>query len=275
MNTITSAHLSQYLAKARRVLDATGTPCKHLDAVAASWSRYQQVNNDLSPLVAEAVLSDSKDLQTFHVLALAAANSGTVQDATVRNAVADIVYTEAHRAYQQVATEAWEAAAAMFNTTAARFTKAASLIDPEAPADQVVRMDNKQRSAWMEAANAAAELDQLTPLVLDAASLAGLPTGPAEREIPLVCTPGDAHRRRVYEAWATTNTNTRKWGALYALGVSIEAPEDLEDVKPYRQPKPMEMRMVHEGYGIRQFQVDPEDHDYQPQHTAKRRVVVS
>ncbi|WP_426118474.1 hypothetical protein [Kocuria sp. LHG3120] len=275
MNRIDSAHLSQYLTKARRVLDATEIPCKPLDAVAASWSRYQEVDRNLAPLVAEAVLSDSKDLQTFHVLALAATNSGTVQDATVRNAVADIVYNEAHRAYQDVATEAWEAAAAMFNTTAARFTTAASLIDPEAPADQVVRVDNKQRTAWMDAANAAAELDQLTPLVLDAASLAGIPVGPAEREIPLVCNPGDAHRRRVYEAWATTNTNTRKWGALHALGVSIEAPEDLEDVKPYRQPKPMEMRMVHEGYGVRQFEVDPEDHDYQPQHTARRRAVVN
>lgn len=52
----------------------------------------------------------------------------------------------------------------MYNATAARFTKAASLINPEAPADQVVRMDNKQRTAWMDAANTAAELDQLTPL---------------------------------------------------------------------------------------------------------------
>lgn len=274
MNRIDSATLSQYLTKTRAVLGATGTPCEPLDAIAASWNRYQDVNNDLSPLVAEAVLSDSKDLQTFHVLALAAANAGSVENATVRNAVADIVYTEAHLAYRAVATEAWEASAAMFNATATRFTKAASLVNPESPADQVVRMDNKQRTAWMDAANAAAELDQLTPLVLNAADLAGFPTGPAERQIPLVCNPGDAHRRRVYEAWNTSNTNTRKWGALNALDVSIEAPEDLEDVKPYRQPKPMEIRTIHEGHGVRQFQVDPEDHDYQPQHPAKRRVVV-
>lgn len=98
MNRIDSAYLSRYLTNTRSVLDATGTHCQPLDAIAASWSAYQQVDRNLAPLVAEAVLSNSKDLQTFHVLALAAANAGTVQDATVRNATADIVYTEAHQA---------------------------------------------------------------------------------------------------------------------------------------------------------------------------------
>lgn len=106
MNRIDSARLSQYITKARSVLEATGIQCPDLDAIAASWVRYQQVDNNLAPLVAEAVLADSRDLQTMHVLALAAAGAGTVQDATVRNAVADIIYTEAHQAYQAVANEA-------------------------------------------------------------------------------------------------------------------------------------------------------------------------
>ncbi|MHC5557685.1 hypothetical protein [Kocuria sp. U4B] len=259
MSHITAAHLSQHLAKTRRVLEATGTECQPLDAIAASWARYQDTNRVIAPLVAEAVLRDSQDLQTLHALALAAESAGHVEDASVRNAVADIIHTEAHQAYKQVATEVWEAAAAMFNASATRFTKATTIVNPEAPAEAVVRMDNKTRTAWMDAVNAAAELDQLTPLILDAAALAGWATGGQERQLPLVCKPGEAHRRRVWEAWVTTDGNTRRWGALNALGVTIAAPEDLDDVKPYREPKPLEIRQVRSGVGIRQIQVDPED----------------
>ncbi|MEX5259581.1 hypothetical protein [Kocuria sp. CPCC 205263] len=280
MNTITAASLSQYLTSTRRVLEATGTQCPPLDAIAASWSAYQQVDRNLAPLVAEAVLSDSKDLQTFHVLALAAANAGTVQDATVRNAVADVIYTEAFKAYREVAAEVYEAAAATFNDAAQKFTKAASLVDPETDASAVVKMTQKDRAAWMDAQQHAATLDQSLTVLTDAANLAGWAGATPDRVIPLATNPGDAHRRRVYEAFSKTEGNCRRWSALLALGVEIVAPTDLDDMRAYRAPRPMEIKQVHNGYGIRQVEWDPEDPENlveadAPKNRRASRVVVS
>ncbi|MEB2527828.1 hypothetical protein [Kocuria rosea] len=278
MNRIDSAYLSRYLHSTRAVLDATGTHCQPLDAIAASWSAYQEVDRNLAPLVAEAVLSDSKDLQTFHVLALAAANSGTVQDATVRNAVADVIYAEAFKAYREVAADVYEAAAATYNDAATKFTKAATTVDPETDAGAVVKMTQKDRVAWLEAQQHAATLDQSLTVLTDAANLAGWAGATPDRVIPLATNPGDAHRRRVYEAWAKTDGTCRRWSTLLALGVEIVAPADLDDMTAYRAPRPMEIKQMHNGYGIRQVEWDPEDPENldQPQ-PAKRgtRVVVN
>lgn len=278
MNTITAAHLSQYLTKTRAVLDATGTQCKPLDAIAASWGRYQAVDHNLAPLVAEAVLSNSKDLQTFHVLALAAASISPVETATVRNGVADVVYAEAYKAYSEVAAEVYEAAAATFNDAAHKFTKAANTVDPETDAGAVVKMTQKDRAAWLDAQQHAATLDQSLTVLTEAANLAGWAGATPDRVIPLATNPGDAHRRRVYEAWAKTDGTCRRWSALLALGVEIVAPTDLDDMTAYRAPRPMEIKQVHNGYGIRQIDWDPEDPENldQPQ-PAKRgtRVVVN
>ncbi|MCM3484074.1 hypothetical protein [Kocuria rosea] len=278
MNRIDSAFLSRYLHSTRSVLDATGTDCPPLETIAASWSAYQEVDRNLAPLVAEAVLSNSKDLQTFHVLALAAANAGTVQDATVRNAVADVIYAEAYKAYSEVAAEVYEAAAATFNDAATKFTKAATTVDPETDAGAVVKMTQKDRVAWLEAQQHAATLDQSLTVLTDAANLAGWAGATPDRVIPLATNPGDAHRRRVYEAFSKTDGTCRRWSALLALGVEIIAPTDLDDIHPYRAPRPTEIKQVHNGYGIRQVEWDPEDPENldQPQ-PAKRgtRVVVN
>lgn len=277
MNRIDSAYLSRYLHSTRAVLDATGTHCHPLDAIAASWSAYQQVDRNLAPLVAEAVLSDSKDLQTFHVLALAAANAGTVQDATVRNAVADVIYAEAFKAYREVAAEVYEAAAATFNDAASKFTKAATTVDPETDAGVVVKMTQKDRAAWLDAQQHAATLDQSLTVLTEAANLAGWAGATPDRVIPLATNPGDAHRRRVYEAFSKTDGNCRRWSALLALGVEIVAPADVDGMQAYRAPRPMEIKQVHNGYGIRQIDWDPEDPENldQPQPTKRGTRVVT
>jgi hypothetical protein len=85
--------------------------------------------------------------------------------------------------------------------------------------------------------------------------------------LPLVCDPGTAHRRRVWEAWAGQG-RTGRWGPLLRLGVVLRAfPADkLGEFDPYRQPAPLQTRDEPTGMrGIsREVVYDPEDPDYQP-----------
>ena len=66
------------------------------------------------------------------------------------------------------------------------------------------------------------------------------------------------HRRRVWEAFEETGGRTGRWGALRALGARIRA-ADLDSYEPYRKPKPMEVKQIRHGIGVRQILVDPED----------------
>ena len=50
---------------------------------------------------------------------------------------------------------------------------------------------------------------------------------------------------------------------MLALGVTLRA-ATLDAFEPYRSPRPLEVRQVRAGMGVRQFTVDPEDQDYQP-----------
>jgi len=50
---------------------------------------------------------------------------------------------------------------------------------------------------------------------------------------------------------------------LLALGVTLRA-ATLDAFEPYRSPRPLEVRQVRSGMGVRQVTIDPEDQDYQP-----------
>lgn len=167
--------LSHYLAKTARVLDATGTDCPELHRIANAWGAYQTADLGMAPLVAEAVLTGSPDVPTLHALALAVETATPVQEAGVRNAAAGIIYQEARTAYAEVAETVLEAASALFDTTAEKFAKAADTVPPGAPAADVVKMPAKAREAWMIAQQAAADLDGVLPVLIDAAQLLGRP----------------------------------------------------------------------------------------------------
>lgn len=153
-------------------------------------------------------------------------------------------------------------------------------MDPETDSAAVVKMTQKDRAAWLDAQQHAATLDQSLTVLVDAANLAGWAGATPDRVIPLATEPGNAHRRRVYEVWAKTDGNCRRWSALLALGVEIVAPSDLDDIHAYRAPRPLETKQVHNGYGIRQVEWDPEDPDNlaeadAPKNRRASRVVVN
>jgi len=130
---------------------------------------------------------------------------------------------------------------------------------------------------------------QLTKLIIPlraAATLAGVPAtahhdigGADAILLPLVCDPGEPHRRRIWEAWATEG-RCRRWSALVALGTRIRAwpAAELDTFEPYRSPRPLEHRIrpgkgdaFHAGY--ENYLADPEDPDYreEPEPVKTRR----
>lgn len=55
----------------------------------------------------------------------------------------------------------------------------------------------------------------------------------------------------------------RPMGALLALGASVRAADlaYLDDLEPYRRPRPMQVRQIPSGLGIRKVPYDPEDEE--------------
>jgi hypothetical protein len=112
----------------------------------------------------------------------------------------------------------------------------------------------------------AAELDAATPIMVCAAQLAGVNVDADDGTLLTMCVdPIDMHRRELWGAWEHKDGRCGKWAALAALGAPIRA-ATLENVTPYRRPRPMETRRVPtKTYGIYQDVVmDPESDDYVP-----------
>ena len=132
------------------------------------------------------------------------------------------------------------------------------IIDPDTQADEVINADTKIRTAWTEAQQHAAQLTATLPALRAAASLAGITANTDEVLIPLTADVTGLHRRKVWEAWNTTDGRTARWGALIRLGATIQA-ADLNNLEPYRRPRPMQVRQEHNGIGVRHVEFDPED----------------
>ena len=92
-----------------------------------------------------------------------------------------------------------------------------------------------------------------------AASLAGVPID-QEHLIALTVDTDGIHRRKVWSAWERTDGRTSRWGALIGIGAVLRAAA-LDGLQPYRRPRPMEVRQVRVGIGIRQEPFDPEDEE--------------
>jgi hypothetical protein len=181
--------------------------------------------------------------------------------------------------YSTIAVDSYRKVAAEFDCAATKFSTAAGKCDPGADGASVVGLPDATRTAWMDAARHAAALDRLTPVLHAAAQLAGAPAtarrdqgGKDAALLPLVCDPGTAHRRRVWEAW-TAQGRTGRWGPLLALGVTIRALPELDGFQTYRTPAPMQTRTISTGRGMStEATFDPEDPDYQEPEPVKPRI---
>ena len=207
----------------------------------------------------DAVIAGIEDTASLRAQALAEASALPPAHVTVEASVKTAVLARLRDIYAPVARPNYERLAAGFDETAHKFTAAAAVIDPEESAEALVHAPEKLRKSWSAAEQLAHQLSEQSTGLAAAANLCGIPTAAQEALIALTVDAAGLHRRRVWEAWNTTGTRTKRWGALVALGARIRA-ADLDGFEPYRQPMPMETKQILVARGAVRFeQVDPED----------------
>lgn len=259
-NANTIPRISAYIDRVQRVTDAGGTVTKAYDDAVNRWRDWAELGED-SPMQAltdaweaGATIEALTPLRTTALLAMAASPQ---MSAEVRNTIAPIAHGDIVQAYQPNAKGNYERVRAAWQETADTLTAHAKTVDIEGDPGKLITATDTERTAWLDAGVAAARLDQLTAVLLDAAILAGAATDTDTHRLGLTIHAPGIHRRRVWEAWETQG-RTGKWGALLVLGVKLEA-SALDKITAYREPKPLEMRQEKSGYGVRQYQHDPED----------------
>ncbi len=128
-------------------------------------------------------------------------------EARVTAHVTSAVLRQLRSAYEPAALGNYKAAAARYNSAAKRFTDCADAINVECDGDALVGATQGQRDAWLDAPDAAAELEAALVVLCAAASVAGAApdvafVGPAadiptmEAQIALCADPRQAHSRR-------------------------------------------------------------------------------
>lgn len=250
----TGAPLPEKYLRARAALDAMGT-----DPAAARARLLEAIEEGR----AEDVPS----------LALAAALAAADLVQPLRQTMGNDLVGALRRAWATDAEATYLHVAERFDAAAERLAEACALVDPETDPASLVGRDSKQQSAWLAAAEASAELENMLPALAAAAELAGhrfpQTDGPDARrrdpELMLTCIPGRAHRRRVWEAWDHKGGRTGRWGALAALGVTIRAARAGES-RGYNRPGPVLIKSEpHSSGGFsghRQYEWDPADHEW-------------
>jgi hypothetical protein len=211
--------------------------------------------------LADAVIGEACDtaIAALRAQALAEASAlppaGAQADHAVRTAalgrLRDIYAPHARPNYQQLATA--------FDAIATKFAAAVTVGDPETEAAQLISASDKQRKAFTDAGLLALQLTRSLAALRCAATLAGVSTTAPEDQIALVVDATGLHRRRVREAWKHEGGRTGRWAPLLALGATLRAAADLDNLRPYARPAPMQIKQVRVGPGIRQEPHDPED----------------
>lgn len=130
-----------------------------------------------------------------------------------------------------------------FNEVAARLAEALSTADPDSKPPMLAAQ--KVRAAWHDAPDLAAEADRrVRHLALIIASVHGRTHFSAKRAmymVPLAVRVGDAHPRRVLEAWDKTDSRAGRWTALLATGATLGTSTAFADYKPLELPEPVRM----------------------------------
>ena len=259
----------EYLQNVERIVASGGEIPDDFRAIAEAW-RAVGIDAARAVQAVEQAVASGASPETVQSATLAAATTQTAGAvAGVRKRIAPAVLRALGAAYQPVGRSNYNAIARLFDEAAGRFTACAEKAPVAQGPESVVGVPSKVGQAWIEAADHAAELDRLLPLLSLSAEMTGAISDKGgddarmdDWHLGLCCDPGTAHRRRLWEAWESRG-RVGRWGALLALGCTIRA-ADLGTFAFYRRPKPMETRTQRVGPGYRQYKVDPEDADFKP-----------
>lgn len=256
------------------VTTAGGTVTAEHERIDSRWLAFMDRSNTATARLAAAIIGTepADEISTLASLALAE-QTGPIQTAAVNEAVAAETYPALRLEYNKVAAANYDTLREAFNATAKDFTAAIKTVDPDAAADTLMDSTDAERKAWTTAAALAPKLSAQIPALITAAKLAGALIRDNEDSLPLTTNPGEQHRRRIWEAWDTTEGRAGKWAALIKAGATIEA-RPLDQFRSYRRAAEMETRYVADQWGHRPVIVDPEDKDYTPQTTDGKTIVM-
>lgn len=275
MNTTPAA----FIEKVATIVENGGATTTKFEALTKRWDTFANLEFSAQDALNKAVFDPKvkpEELARLHALAIAAAGSNHVTEATVRNSVSAEILAALRVEYRTVAEANYEAIRTRFNELAEQLTDALDTVDSEASPELMVKADSATRAAWADAPAHAYQLTALLPTLHTAALLAGTtqPSGHADKLLIGLTTNTDGlHRRRVWEAWNNTTGRALQWRELWKLGATIEAPA-LNNIKPYREPKPMETRAERADYGVRQFEYDPEDDAHKAERDQLQRTAI-
>jgi hypothetical protein len=246
---------------------------KKLGRIRAAWDAVNLDPGSARERLAEAIAEGRADDVPDLLITVVVAQSGNVTE--IKNVIANRVKTALVSTWEREgAKPAYAKLASDFDTAAAKLTACAELVDIQAPADALVRnrVPKQAMEAWLAAREHEAELDRLLPVLARAAEMLPMPIGkrttsgddskPGDWLLALCCDPGDAHRRRVWEAWQAKGAGGR-WGKLLALGARLRAHPEPSDFEVYERPIPtvvhQEVSRAGSISGVKQWREDPED----------------
>lgn len=234
-------------------------------AVRDRLAEYLRIEQPCTQQLAAAIVNGTKgDVATLRALALAEMSATNVHEADVTAVVRTAVHERMRALYEPVAHQNYAVAARKFNESAAKFVVAADTVNPEATGDDIIHLSERQRLAWLSAADYSETLTNSLAVLAAAAHLAGAAesdTDDAETQIPLVVGNVDKlHKRRVWTAWAASGRCGR-WSAVHGLGAKITAARNPETIELYSPPRPFVQRFVLNPNTGRYEQniTDPED----------------
>lgn len=255
------------------VTNAGGSVTKEYERIDARWVDFMNRDNTAAARLAAAITGTESD-DTIELLAgLALAEQASpVQKAEVNQAVATETYPALRLEYNKVAASNYDTLREAFNAIAKEFTKACKIVDPEAKPETLMEGSDAERKAWATSAVLATQLTARIPSLIAAAKLAGALIKNNDDQLPLTTNPHDSHRRRIWEAWDTTEGRTGRWLALINAGATIEA-RPLDQFQSYRRAAEFETRYEQGANGHRPVLVDPEDKHYKPQDNSHKVVV--
>ncbi|MFC8039614.1 hypothetical protein ACFUOZ_09690 [Paenarthrobacter sp. NPDC057355] len=240
----------------KTVTDAGGSTTSEYQQIIDRWNALLNQERTAAQRLADAIIN-GEDFDTLYSLALAEeASAQTVGD--VRIKVSEQVYPALHNEAKKTAMANYNTLRARFNETAAKLTAALGTVDPDARPEDLMTAPAKARQAWADAPIHAAELNAQINALKTAAKLAGATIPNNDAHLALTTNPGSIHRRRVWEAWETTEGRTGRWGALLKIGVKLGAP-DLDKYSFYRRPMELETKYRQGFRGSIPYIVDPED----------------
>jgi hypothetical protein len=244
--------------------DGTGlTPPAEFTAIRERVDTLAAMSRPNLLRLTEAVRTGNGDLATLRSLAISECYTSDIVEQVYAAARLELCSL-----WEPVGAKNYHGLADRFNDAAKRFTACTSRVDVNAVPAEIIDADSKALAAWKSAAAISIELEDLMMPLACAAELAGMGSDLFAMTfddntalIPLCVDVTGQHRRRLWDAWHSTESRCGRWGSLAALGVKIRAASNPEALQLFPPPQLPGVAFVPGPSGTTVEPFDPEDLD--------------